>query len=47
MHPKDLVTHFQEMAFFIMQWRSVSEILGFEVEEFCEVSATSLSFLIF
>ena len=35
MHLKGLVTHFQKMVLFIMLWRTVSEILGFEVEGFC------------
>ena len=32
---KGLVTHFQKMVLLIMQWIIVSEILEFEVEEFC------------
>ena len=43
MHRKGLVTHFQKMAFFIMLRLTVSEILGFEVEN----TAESASFLIF
>ena len=35
MHLKDLVTYFQKMALFIMLWRTVSEILVFEIEKFC------------
>ena len=34
MHLKGLAMHFQEMALFIMLWLTVSEILGFEAEEF-------------
>ena len=34
MHLKGLVMHFQEMELFIMIRLTVSEILGFEVEEF-------------
>ena len=35
MYPKGLVTHFQKKVLFIMLWHTVSEILGFEAEEFC------------
>ena len=34
-NPKGLVLHFQKMVLFIMLWLIVSEILGFEIEEFC------------
>ena len=30
-----LVMHLQNMVLFIMLWLTVSEILGFEVEELC------------
>ena len=33
MHLKGLITHFQKMILFIMQWLTVSEILGFEVKD--------------
>ena len=45
-HLKRLVTHLQEMILFIRLWLPVSEILVFEVEEFCYISAESASFLI-
>ena len=32
---KGLVTCFEKLVLFIMLWFTVSEILGFEVEEFC------------
>ena len=34
-HLKGLLTHFQKMVLFIMLWRTLSEILVFEVKEFC------------
>ena len=33
MHLKGLITHFQKMILFIMQWLNVSEMLGFEVKD--------------
>ena len=35
MHLKGLVIHFQKMVLCKLLWLTVSEILGFEVEEFC------------
>ena len=35
MHLKGVVKHFQKMVLFIMSWLTISEILGFEVGEFC------------
>ena len=35
MQLKGLITHFQKMVLFIMLWLTFSEILEFEVEEFC------------
>ena len=35
MHMKGLVMHFQKMVLFIMLCLTNSEILGFEVEQFC------------
>ena len=34
-HLKGLLTHFQKMVLFLMLWRTLSEILVFEVKEFC------------
>ena len=34
-HMEGLVMHLQNMVLFIMLWLTVSEILGFEVEELC------------
>ena len=34
-HLKGLVMHVQKMVLFIMPWLTNSEILGFEVKEFC------------
>ena len=34
-HLVGLVTHFQKIVLFIMQWLSVFKILLFEIEEFC------------
>ena len=47
MHLKSLVMHFQKMVMLIMLWLTVLEISGFEIEDFCWVSADSASFLIF
>ena len=47
MHLKGLATHFQKMALFIMLMTYFLEILVFELEEFCYISADSASFLIF
>ena len=38
---------FQRVVLFIVLWRTVSEILGFEVEEFCLISAESVPFWYF
>ena len=46
-HLKGLVTHFQKMVLFFMLWLTVSEILVFEVEEYCSISTESASFLMF
>ena len=44
MHLKGLVIDFQKLVLFVMLWPTVSEILGFAVEEFCQFSAESASF---
>ena len=44
MHLKGLVMDFQKLVLFVMLWPTVSEILGFAVEEFCQFSAESASF---
>ena len=47
MYLKGLVTGFQKMVLFIMLWHTVSEILVFEVKEFCYISAELESIVIF
>ena len=46
MHLKDLVTHFQKMLLFTMQWLNILEILVFEIEEFCSIYAERATCLI-
>ena len=47
MHLKGLVTQFHKIVLFITLWRTVLEIIGFRVEEFCYISVKSASFFIF
>ena len=46
MHLEDLVTHFQKMLLFTMQWLNILEILVFEIEEFCSIYAERATCLI-